>query len=320
MTFIKPKRRMAIALETTSGTAIATADATMNIRVRDIEFDPEIESYLRAFASGRHSAASAVMGKRKATVTCKYDMACGAAVGTAPTARKLFLACGALETVTASTSVGYTPLSTNDEGSSVTATIRIYETPTSGNSLIYTIKGCMGNCVLSMDDLGQPLVASFTFTGAFVSIADGTASVLTSPDTSVPPAVLGATITSAGDTLKIGKFSLDFGNEVQLDYDPSDSTGYLAAYISNRAPKLTVDPKAELVATDAYYTRWAAGTTGAFSLATATASSIKWTVSAPVTQLLTNKLGERNGAVIFEQEYILMESSGNDEWQILQSA
>lgn len=171
-----------------------------------------------------------------------------------------------------------------------------------------------------MDELGNPLVASFTFTGAFVSIADGTASVLTSPDTSVPPAVIGATITHASDALKIGKFSLDFGNEIQLDYDPSDATGFLAAYISNRAPKLTVDPKAELVATDAHYTRWAAGTQGAFSLATATSASIKWTVSAPAAQLITNKVAERNSAVIWEQQYDLQESSGNDEWQILQSA
>jgi hypothetical protein len=320
MTFIKPKRRLAIALETTSGTAIATADATMNVKVRDIEFDPEIEMYLRPFASGRHSAASAVMGKKKATVTFKYDMVCGAAAGTAPNASKLFQACGALETVTASTSVGWTPLATKDEGNSVTATIRIYETPTSGSSLIYTMKGCMGNCVVSMDELGNPFSAAFTFQGAFVSIADGTASALTSPDSGEPPATIGATITHASDTLKIGKFSLDFGNDVQLDYDPSDSTGYLAAYIANRAPKLTINPKAELVATDAHYTRWAAGTTGAFSFASATSGGLKWTISAPAAQLSANKLGDRNSAVTFEQEYILLESSGNDEWQILQSA
>lgn len=320
MTFIKPKRRMAIALETTSGTAIATADATMNIRVREIEFDPEIEAYLRPFASGRHSFASAVMGKRKATVTFKYDMACGAAVGTAPTARKLFLACGALETVTASTSVAYTPLATNDEGDGVTATIRVYETPTSGNSLIYTMKGCMGNCVLTMDDLGQPLVASFTFVGAFVSIADGTASVLTSPDTSVPPAILGATITHASEVIRIGKFSLDFGNEIQLDYAPAEATGYMAAYISARAPKLSIDPKTELLATQAHYTRWAAGTQAAFSLASAASAGVRWTVSAPAAQLMTNKIADRNSAVIFDQQYDLQESAGNDEWRILQSA
>jgi hypothetical protein len=319
MTFIKPKRRMAMAPETTSGTAVATGDATMNMRVYDIEIDMEIESKIRPFASGRYSFASSVMGKRKATITCKYDMSCGAAAATAPTARKLFLACGALETVTASTSVGYTPLATNDEGNNVTHTIRIYETPTSGNSLIYTVKGCMGNCVLSIDDLGHP-VASFTFVGALVSIADGTASILTSPDTSVPPAVIGATITHAGDVLRIGKFNLDFGNEVQLDYDPSDATGYLAAYISSRAPKLSIDPKAELVATDAHYTRWAAGTQGAFSLATATSAGLRWTFSAPAAQLITNKLADRNAAVIFDQEYSLQESAGSDEWQLLQSA
>jgi hypothetical protein len=318
MTFVTAKRLLAGALETTSGTAIATADATCNVRLRDIQFDPEIESYLRPFASGRHSAASAVMGKKKATVTFKYDMVTGAAVGTAPNVSKFFQACGALETVTASTSVAWTPLATADEGNSRTMTIRVYEIPVSGSALIYTMKGAMGNCVISLDDLGQPLVATFTFTGAFVSIADGTASVLTSPDTGIPPAVIGATITHASTAQKIGKFSLDFGNEVQLDYDPADSTGYLAAYISSRKPKLSMNPKATLVATDAHYTRWAAGTEGAFSLATA--GAIKWTVAALKAQPLTSKNGDRGGALTFEQEYELHETSGSDEWSITQSA
>lgn len=320
MTFIRAKRIAAIDLEGTSGTAESTADADFNIRLRDIEFDPEIEMYLRPFASGRHSVASAIPGKRKASVTFKYDMACGAAAGTAPLARKLFLACGATETVTASTSVAYTPLATNDEGSGVTATIKVMEIPTSGNALIYTIKGAMGNMVVTMDDLGQPLVASCTFTGAFVSIADGTALVLTSPDTSVPPAVLAATITHASTAQKIGKFELDFGNEIQLDYAPAEATGYLAAYISNRMPKLSINPKAELVATNAHYTRWAAGTEAAFSLVTAASGGLKWTIAASKAQLITNKVGDRNGSVIFDQQYDLHETSGNDEWSITQSA
>jgi hypothetical protein len=132
----------------------------------------------------------------------------------------------------------------------------------------------------------------------------------------LPPAVIGSAITVASIVQKIGKFKLDFGNTVELDYDPADSTGYQAAYIASREPKISIDPRMELLATDPVYTRWAAGTQAAFSLATSVVSSQKITIAAPKIQLLTNKIADRNNAMIYDQEYAVMESSGNDEWSI----
>lgn len=320
MTFIAAKRIAAMALESTSGTAATVANSDFNIHLRGITFDPEVEMFVRDFASGRHSQQSAIPGKRKASFEVIHDLRCGAAAGTAPLARKLFLSAGATETIVSSTSVAYTPLATKDEGDSVTSTWKIMETPTSGNALIYTIKGAMANGIIGLDELGNPLYLKCMYTGAFVSIADGTLLTLTSPDTSVPVGSLAATITHASTAQKIGKFELDFGNDIQMDYDPSDSTGYKAAYIAARKPKLSINPKAELVATDAHYTRWVAGTEAAFSFATATSGGLKWTVAAPKAQLITNKVGDRNGAIIWDQQYDLHESTGNDEWSITQSA
>jgi len=317
---VNAKRTLAMKLESTSGTAIAVADADFNLRFFDIEVDAEIEYWVNRFASGRHSLAGGVMGKKKVTITAKHAMNLGAAAATAPLLSKAFKVCGQLETVTGGTSVDWTPLATKDEGDSITATLKVIYVPVSGNAVILTAKGCMGNCVISMDDLGQPLVAAFTFVGAFVSIADGTALVLTSPDTSIPPAVIGSAISSNGTVEQIGKMSLDFGNDVQLDYDPSDVTGYLAAYIANRNPKWMMDPKMRLVATDAIYTRWAAGTEGILSLATAAVGGLKYTISAPKGQLETNKFSARNEAVTFDQVFELHESTGNDAHKILQSA
>ncbi len=320
MTFITPKRVLAGKLESTSGTAIAVASADCDTRVREISFNPEIEAYLRPFASGRHSVAGAVMGKKKATVTFKHDLDLGAAAATPSLASKFFKCCGALETIVSVTSVAWTPLATQDEGTGYTMTIVIQETATSGNCLLYTMKGCMGDFELVMDDLGQPLYAQFTFTGAFVSITDASAVVLTSPDTSVPPAVIGVAITNNSVVQPIGKFKLSAGNDVQMDYDPSDATGYKAAYIAGRAPKLAIDPKAQLIATDPAYTRWAAGTEAAFSMVTAASGGLKWTVTAPKAQLIALKIADRNKSVIFDQTLDLHESAGNDEWSIKQSA
>ena len=320
MSFVNVKRTMAMALEATSGTAATVANSDFDIQFFDIQCDPEIEMWVNEFASGRHSQGPGVMGKKKATVSAKCALRVGAAAGTAPKVGKAFKACGQTETVVASTSVAYTPDATKDEGNNVTATIKVIFVPVSGSASIVTIKGAMGNCVISMDDLGQPLVAAFTFTGCFVSIVDGSALTLTSQDTSVPCGVIGSAITAAGTAQQIGKFSLDFGNAIELDYDPSDSTGYLAAYIGKRAPKWMMDPKKKLVASDAHYTRWAAGTESALSLATAVVSSLKYTVSAPKGQLSANKFGNRGEEVTYDQTYDLHESSGNDAHSVAISA
>jgi hypothetical protein len=316
MPFIKAKNFVAAKLETTSGTAIAVAAADFNVRIFDVQVDPEIEMYMNPFASGRHSMGQATPGKKKCHIKFKVNMQCGSALGTAPTMGKFLKACGATETLVASTSVTYTPVATNDHGNNISMTMVFYLTPASGNSHLVSMKGAMGNCVITMDDLGKPLVADFDFLGAFTSITDAATIALTSPDTSMPPAVIGSAITTASIVQKIGKFKLDFGNGVEMDYDPADTTGFQAAYIGTREPKLSVDPRIELLATDPVYTRWAAGTQSAFSLATSTVSSQKIVIATPKIQLLTNKLADRNGAMIYDQEYALMETTGNDEWSI----
>jgi hypothetical protein len=316
MPFIKPKNFVAAKLETTSGTAISVGASDFNVRIFDVTVDPEIEMYMNQFASGRHSMGQATPGKKKCHIKFKVNMQCGSALGTAPTMGKFFKACGATETLNASTSVIYAPAATNDYGDSKSLTMVFYLTPASGNSHLVSMKGCMGNCVITMDDLGKPLVADFDFLGAFTSITDAATIALTSPDTSLPPAVIGSAITVASIVQKVGKFKLDFGNTVELDYDPADASGYFAAYIANREPKISLDPRIELLATDPVYTRWAAGTQAAFSLATSVVSSQKITIAAPKIQLLTNKLADRNGSMTYDQEYSVQESSGNDEWSI----
>lgn len=315
--FITAKFLAGAKLESTWGTAETVASEDIDTRIRDLSFSTEIDAYVRNFASGRHSKASAIMGKRRGTVTFTYDMAAGSGLGVAPKAAKFFKMCGATETVVATTSVSYTPDATKDATSGTMAFCMV---PVSGNAIIVTMKGCMGNCVITLSDLGEPLKAVFTFTGALVSVADGSALALTSPDTSVPPGSVGSTITMASEVQRIGTFELDFGNDVQLKYDPADTTGYLGAYIASRNPVLRIDPQIDLMANDAVWTRWSTGAEGVFSFKTPASNGIAWTVSAPKAQLITLGNGDRNGEAIWTQEYELHESSGNDEWTLLLSA
>jgi len=319
--FIRAKNFIAVKAETTSGTLSAPLAADFNIRIMEPTFEPEIEAFIMEFASGRHSKSAAVMGKKKAHAKFKVPMRTGAAAGTAPKMGKLWQACGQLETIIAVTSVAYTPLATKDYGDNISVTISMYLTPASGNSVILTMKGAMGNCIVTMDDLGQPMISDFDFLGCFVSIADGATIALTSPDTDVPPGTIGSIITSATIAQRVAKFKLDFGNTVELDIDPSDSTGYRAAYIAKREPKMSLDPRAELLATDPHYTQWAAGTEAAFSFTTPVGSAaLKYVITAPKFQILGLKVADRNSAMIWDLDGELHENAGDDSHQILISA
>jgi len=312
--FITAKNAVVGKLETTWGTAETLTSTEFDARIRDVTISPEIESYILEYASGKHSTAGAVMGKRMATIGFKIDMNLGAAAATAPKWGKFFQACGASQTVVSTTSVDWAPDATS-------ITLGFYLTPTSGNAVFLLVKGAMGNCKVVMDELGQPIVADFEFKGCFVSVTSAASALtLTSPDTSIPPATVGSVITLASIAQRIARFELDFGNDVQLKYDPADSTGYLAAYIAKREPRLRMDPQIELLSSDPVYTRWSAGTQSAFSFATAAVGGLKWTITAPKAQLLTNGLGDRNGEGVWDQEYLLATDAGNDEWKIRQSA
>lgn len=226
--------------------------------------------------------------------------------------------------VVASYRVVYNPQSgitaASNSMDAASASIDFYLTPTSGNAVIFATKGAMGNCKVTMDDLGHPLFAEFEFKACAVSITDGSLIALTSPDTAFPPATVGAVITNATIAQRIGKFELDFGNDVQLKYDPSQATGYIAAYISKREPRFTFNPQVALQADDPVWTRLIAGTATVFSFATAAVSGVRFTVAAPALVMLTNKLSDRNGESIWEQTHQAIEVVGNDEWSITQGA
>ena len=316
------KKTLIIKAETTMGTAIALTAPDNNIEwIQDsIEVDPQIEMAVNEFASGRHSIGPGTMGLKKMTVKAKALLRVGAAVGTAPTLGKAFIACGQLETIVAITSVAYTPAATHDQGDNINITAEVIFVPTSGNCIIVKMKGAMGNCQIGYDGGGKPWIAEFEFTGCFVSITDGAALALTSPDALVAPGSVGTVITENSVAQKVSKFKLDFGNTIELDEDPTDQSGYGAAYISKRVPKISWDPKATLLATDPQYTNWAAGTELAVSLTTAAVNSIKYTVTAPKVQIAVQKFGKRGTTLTWDQTGDCHENTGDDAHQIIQSA
>lgn len=320
--FNHKKTQLVMAPETTMGTAMTLLASHNDIKwIPDsISFDPEVEEYMNWFASGRHSLGQSTLGKRKATIKCQAPLMLGAAAGTAPKLGKALKACGQTETIVAATSVGYTPDATKDQGDLINVTMGVLFIPTSGSAILATMKGAIGGFKLMMSQSGYPFILDFEFHGAWVGISDGSALALTSPDTGYAPGTLGTTLTMASIAQTVSKLELDAGHTLELDEDNSDSTGYGAAYIAARAPKLNYDPKARLLAVDPVYTRLLANTEQAFSMTTAIENALKYTVSAPKAQASNQKFGKRGSMLAWDQSFNLNENAGNDQFQILMSA
>ena len=319
-TFVKDKTTLAIKLESASGEMI-TPEA--NIKFFDVGVSPEIESYVQEFASGRHSKGPAVMGKRKVTFTAKAALLTASSTATPPKIGAAFRACG-LEWTEPGDTQAYMPNASKDSGNGVTATIWAILWPSSGTQAILVKgKGCMGNCVISMDSLGTPLVAQFTFTGALDEIAQGSAIAMSGADTGYAPGTVNSVITVDTGTpvpQQVSKFSLDFGNVVELDPDPQDSTGYAAAYIAKRNPKLMLNVKVKTLSGNDHYERWSGGEQAVFTLTTALNNhQLMYTVTAPKAQLLSMPLMAPEGseAWAWDQTYELHEDVGNDEFSIV---
>lgn len=124
--------------------------------------------------------------------------------------------------------------------------------------------GAMGNVVIE-GETGKKIWCTFTFLGRWITVTD-VALPAFAPGLESPMYLADGTFTVGGDALKIGKFSLDLGNNVVASLDVNADAGIAHADIPDYDTVLSIDPEAELVANHDFYGKWLAGTTGAVSL------------------------------------------------------
>ena len=319
MSFLINKGIVAAKAEGTPYTAEALVSADADLRIMNASFTPNVEMHSHEIQAGRHARKASIVGKQTGTLSFEVFLAYSGDNDTAPKIGTLLKGCGALETVNASTSVVYTPSETKD-AQPISIWLAYKDSAATQSIHTFKLSGAMGNCVLSFDNVGMPIKAAFEFQGVMQAEAQSTTLIaLTSPDTAVPDSTRGSTITMAAGAVLTDSFTLDFGNQIEPIVDPSEDQGIKGFQIVKRLPVMTISPEIQLAAagdesTFPYYTRWIAGTTGAFSLATD-----HYTIAAPVAQIDSYTPGDRNGALIREVTMNLLESSGNDEWSITHS-
>lgn len=186
------------------------------------------------------------------------------AAGTAPEIGPLLRACGLGETVVASTSVTYAPVSTALES----VTIWAYEF----GRVRHIFNGCRGNVTLRFV-AGEGAMASFEFIGKRGAVSDQTQPVPTI-NTTVPVAVKGLSTTIGGvGSLVIQEYELAMNSQIQIPPNLNDSEGYGNVTIIKRDPTLNLLMHSELISTISPLADLTAGTARALANATTLGST-----------------------------------------------
>lgn len=223
--------------------------------------------------------------------------------GTPPELGALLRSCAMGETIVASTSVTYKPVSTGHES----CTQYLYR---DGKRKIVT--GCRGNPKFN-GETGMPGKISFEFIGHVADETD-TAIIAPSYDSTVPVPLLSAGFSFGGYAAVISKLSIDLGNKIATPPDMNAADGYAAVQITDRDVIGSFDPEDTLIATKNWLADLKAGTTRV--LTTGVIGSVagnRWQLSAPAAYLTDASDSERDGVDVYEVPIAFAESTGDDE-------
>ena len=304
------KRTVLIKSEATYGTDSTPAGSDA-VQVRNLEVTPvQSDIVSRDLIRPYLGASPQLIANNRVQVTFEVEYAGSGTAGTAPRYGSLLKACGFSETIVASTSVTYAPVSTSF--SSVT----IYY---STDGVRHKVTGARGTYSLNLTANQIPLI-NFTMTGQYVAPNDGTDPIPTFT-TQATPRIFNDTNTTAftlfSETdLPLQSCQLDIGNEVVYrELINSDKE----VLIVNRSGSGTLMIEMPTLASHDFFTDAIGSTTGNLSIVHgATAGNIITLASAAnALSLGSPTYSEDTGTVMLNLPFTLVPgSSGNDEFTL----
>jgi len=246
----------------------------------------------------RGHAAKGVIGARKGECSFDCELRGTGSGGCEAGLAILLQACGLIAT----SAVIYNMHSTHTADKTIS--IDVFE-----DGLCKNLIGCSGTWTLE-GNAGGRAVFKFKFQGIWnaptdVDLPSATPSVL------LPLMFQGGTFTLATEAIKIDKFSLDIGADVQPREDVTAAGGIAYFMTPDVLPMLSIDPEADLVDGHDFHGLWLAGTEVAVSMVITNATD-KLTITIPALQYREIKEGERTGKLIYDITGQCNHSSGND--------
>ena len=293
-------------IETTPGTAVTPTAAANAVLAFDVSLETKPDMKERSPGNADRSSFSDIRGKTSVDLKFSVELKGSGTAGTAARWAPLLRACDRLETLNAGTNAVY----------SMALTIETCTIWVNIDGIMHKLAGCAGDCEIDLTS-GEVPILKFTMSGIYVLATDIVVEAMTY-DSTVPVIVKGTTTTFGSYAAIIEKLNLKFGNSIVERTSLAATEGILAFMVGNRRPSGVMTCEAVLRATSNadFWSYFDAGTTKALSMVLgATAGNIV-TISAPVCVLSAPKYGDRDGLRLFDIEFQMARSSGNDEMEI----
>jgi len=294
--------------ETTYGSDSSPTGADNAIQVSALEISPvESDVLSRDLIRSYLGNSPQLIANTRVGVTFSVEYAGSGTAGTAPKYGPLLEACGFSETVVASTSVTYAPVSTSFE--SVTIYIDY-------DGVRHKVTGARGTFALSLTANQIPII-NFTLTGQYNAPTDTASPSLTFSDQADPKIFndtnpTAFTIYSETD-LALQSPEIDLGNEVVYRELVNSNKEVL---ITNRAATANFVIECPTLATADFFALSVGGTSGNLSIVHGTAAGNIITLASPTSGLSLGNptYSEDQGIVMLNLPTTMVpSSSGNDE-------
>jgi hypothetical protein len=280
---------------TPASNAILAGNFTINMIEAEFADRQNIQPYL--------GNAGKVAISQKTSCSFEVELQSAGAAGTAPAFAPLLRACAMAETIVASTTAAYNPITTAHE----MITLYYYL-----DGILCKMLNCKGTFTLQLSAGGIPSI-KFTFTGSFSTPTD-TANPAGSVFTAFKQPlginkINSPTFTLHGTAFKAQSLDVDIGNQVLY----RNLIGYEAILITDRSPSGSCSFETESVATKDWYTIIKNGTLGALQLVHGTVAGLIVQIDAPKVQLVDPQFSDSDGVSMFDTSLQFLPNTGNDE-------
>lgn len=306
MPLLSRRRTILAKIETTYGTDSVPTGAANAIVVRNIDVTPLnativsrdlVRPYLGSFDQ--------LVAMTNAQVSFEVEAAGSGAAGTAPAYGVLLRACGMSETVVASTSVTYAPVSSGFESVSIYFNV---------DGVQHRLTGCRGT-VTSSFTVGQIPVFRFTFTGLYNAPTDVAVPSVTY--TQQVPLPVNNTNTTSFSLFSFAALmqSIEFDLAADIQYREVVGTGGRYVQYIDRKPAGTVTIEAPTMAQRNFFTDALGTSTGSLTFTHGTAAGNRVVFTASQTDIINPTYTDDNGVQMLQIPVVFLPTTaGNNEF------
>jgi len=307
MALLSRKRLILAKAESTYGTD-STPAGTDAVLVRNLDITPlsgdQVSRDLIRPYLGNYDQ---LIAKTSVAISFEVELAGSGTAGTAPRYGAILKACGMSETIVASTSVTYAPVSASF--SSVTIYFNV-------DGVLHKLTGCRGDVSMSCAT-GQIPTLKFSMTGVYNSPTDTAQPAVTYSAQATP------LVFRQGNSSAFSFFSYS-GVLQSVEFNMANSIVYRElvggtkeALITDRKPAGTVMIEAPTIATKDFFTAALGTSTGALTFLHGTTAGNKVTFTASQVDVLNPTYQDQDSVMMLSVPYVATPTTaGNDEFSL----